>query len=73
MHDALAVAHLIRPDLLSTEHLPVTIDTGSGPGRGQTIVDLLRRTGDQPNAHVALDVDADGFVDLLCERIARLP
>src|SRR4051794_12760362 len=73
VHDALAVAHLIRPDLLGTEHLPVVIDTGTGPGRGQTIVDRLRRTGAEPNAHVALDVDADGFIDLLTERISALP
>ena len=49
------------------------IDTGLGPGRGQTIVDTLRRTGAPANARVALDVDADGFIDLLCERIANLP
>jgi inosine-uridine nucleoside N-ribohydrolase len=73
VHDALAVAHLIRPDLLRTEELPVVIDTGLGPGRGQTIVDTLRRTGAPANARVALDVDADGFIDLLCERIANLP
>jgi inosine-uridine nucleoside N-ribohydrolase len=73
VHDALAVAHLIRPDLLKTEELSVVIDTGPGPGRGQTLVDLLRRTGAPANARVALEVDADGFIDLLCERIAALP
>src|SRR3954470_18857442 len=72
VHDALAVAHVIRPGLLRTEALPVVIDTGLGPGRGQTIVDTLRRTGAPANAHVALDVDAGGFIDLLCERIASL-
>jgi inosine-uridine nucleoside N-ribohydrolase len=72
VHDALAVASLIRPELLRTEHLPVEIDTGYGPARGRTIVDRLRRTG-PGNAHVALDVDADGFIALLTERIARLP
>jgi inosine-uridine nucleoside N-ribohydrolase len=73
VHDAVAIAHLIRPDLLRTEELPVVIDTGTGPGRGQTIVDLLRRSGAPANARVALEVDADGFIDLLCERIAGLP
>ena len=73
VHDAVAVAHLIRPDLLRTEELSVVIDTGLGPGRGQTIVDTLRRTGAPANARVALDVDAGGFIDLLCERIANLP
>jgi pyrimidine-specific ribonucleoside hydrolase len=72
VHDALAVAHVIRPDLLRTEHLPTAIDVTQGPCRGRTVVDRLRRTGREPNAHVALDVDADRFVDLLCERIAAL-
>jgi inosine-uridine nucleoside N-ribohydrolase len=35
-------------------------------------VDRLSRTGAPPNAHVALDVDAGGFIDLLSERIASL-
>jgi inosine-uridine nucleoside N-ribohydrolase len=72
VHDALAVASLIRPELLETERLPVEVDTGYGPARGRTIVDRLRRTG-PGNAHVALGVDADGFIALLTERIARLP
>jgi inosine-uridine nucleoside N-ribohydrolase len=72
VHDALAVASLIRPELLEIERLPVEVDTGYGPARGRTIVDRLRRTG-PGNAHVALGVDADGFIGLLTERIARLP
>jgi len=73
VHDALAVAHVIRPELLKTDHLPVEIDVTNGPGRGRTVVDRLRRTGAAPNAHVAVDVDAEGFVTLLCDRIASLP
>ena len=72
VHDALAIASLIRPELLETERLPVEVDTGYGPARGRTIVDRLGRTG-PGNAHVALGVDADGFIELLTERIARLP
>jgi pyrimidine-specific ribonucleoside hydrolase len=72
VHDALAVASLIRPELLGTELLPVEVETGYGPARGRTIVDRLRRTG-PGNVRVALEVDADGFISLLCERIARLP
>jgi inosine-uridine nucleoside N-ribohydrolase len=71
VHDALAVASLIRPELLGTELLPVEIDTGYGPARGRTIVDRLSRTG-PGNAKVALTVDADGFIALLTDRIARL-
>ncbi len=72
IHDALAVAHVIRPELLDTKHRHVAIDTESQLCRGRTVVDLWHRTGNEPNAHVAVGVDADAFVELLLERIASL-
>src|SRR3954470_11696237 len=73
VHDALAVAHVIRPALLATESLHVAIDDGPGVCRGRTVVDRWRRSGAEPNARVALGVDAAAFIDLLCERIGSLP
>ncbi len=73
VHDALAVAAVIDPSLLTLERLPVEIDVTQGPCRGRTVVDQLRRTGATPNADVAVDVNADGFIDLLTSRIATLP
>jgi len=73
VHDALAVAHVVRDDLLTTEHLPVEVDTGDSPSRGRTLVDRWRRTGAAPNAHVAVDVEAGEFIELLCSRIGSLP
>jgi inosine-uridine nucleoside N-ribohydrolase len=73
VHDALAVAYVIDPGLLTTEQLATEVDVTRGPSRGRTLVDRLRRTGAAPNAHVAVDVDAAGFVDLLCGRIGSLP
>jgi inosine-uridine nucleoside N-ribohydrolase len=73
VHDALAVAHVIKPDVITTERLPTEIDVTHGPCRGRTVVDRLRRTGRQPNAAVAVDVDAEGFIELLCGRIGSLP
>jgi inosine-uridine nucleoside N-ribohydrolase len=72
VHDALAVAHVVRGDLLDTEHLNVEIDCESALCRGRTVVDVLRATGRPPNAHVAVDVDSDVFARLLVERIASL-
>jgi inosine-uridine nucleoside N-ribohydrolase len=72
VHDALAVAHVIDPSLLTLEHLAVEVDITQGPGRGRTVVDQLKRLGREPNAQVAMDVDADGFIDLLTERIGSL-
>jgi inosine-uridine nucleoside N-ribohydrolase len=73
VHDALAVASVIQPELLTLEHHYVEIDVTQGPCRGRTVVDQLRRTGHAPNAHVSMGVDADGFIDLLTSRIASLP
>jgi inosine-uridine nucleoside N-ribohydrolase len=72
VHDALAVAHAITGDLVRTEHRHVAIDCASELCRGRTVVDLWRITGREPNAHVAVDVDAAAFLDLLVERIGRL-
>jgi inosine-uridine nucleoside N-ribohydrolase len=72
IHDAVAVAHVLGPGLVETRHRHVAIETQSDLCRGRTVVDLWRRTGQPPNAHVGIDVDAPAFVELLVERIASL-
>ena len=70
IHDALAVAHVIRPELLHTEHRHIAIECGSELTRGRTVVDLWKRTGIEPNAHAAVEVDAEAFIRLLLERLS---
>jgi inosine-uridine nucleoside N-ribohydrolase len=72
IHDAVAVAHVLRPGLLSTVRCGVEVDTSDGLGRGRTNVDRWGRMGWEPTAHVAVGIDADAFLDLLHERIASL-
>jgi inosine-uridine nucleoside N-ribohydrolase len=36
------------------------------------VADIWRRTGLEPNANVAVGIDAERFVSLLQERLARL-
>ncbi len=72
IHDAVAVAHVLRPGLVETVERSVEVETGSELCRGRTVVDLWRRTGAEPNAHVGVDVDAEGFLELLVERIGSL-
>jgi inosine-uridine nucleoside N-ribohydrolase len=72
VHDAMAVAHVIRGGLVRTEHRHVAIECASELCRGRSVVDLWRRTGNAPNAHVGVDVDGAAFLDLLIERIGRL-
>ncbi len=72
IHDAVAVAHVLRPGLVETRDRNVTIELESELCRGRSVVDLWRRTDRPPNAHVGVDIDAGAFFDLLVERIASL-
>jgi inosine-uridine nucleoside N-ribohydrolase len=72
IHDAVAVAYVIRDDLVKTEHLNTEIDVESELCRGRTVVDVWRRSGREPNSHVGVDIDADGFLELLIERLNSL-
>jgi inosine-uridine nucleoside N-ribohydrolase len=72
VHDAVALAQAFRPGLLELERLNVRVDCESELCRGRTVVDVWRRTGLEPNASVAVSIEADAFLDLLLERLARL-
>jgi pyrimidine-specific ribonucleoside hydrolase len=72
IHDAVAVAHLIRPGLVETRHRNVQIELESELCRGRTVVDLWERTDVAPNVHVGVQLDVDAFFDLLVERIGSL-
>ena len=72
IHDAVAVAYLLRPGIVETKLRNVEIERVSDLCRGRTVVDLWLRTDRRPNAHVGVDLDTDAFFDLLVERIQRL-
>jgi inosine-uridine nucleoside N-ribohydrolase len=72
IHDAVAVAHVIRPGIVTTVRCNVEIECDSELCRGRTVVDRWQRTDRQANALVGIDLDADAFFDLLCERVERL-
>ncbi len=72
IHDAVAVAHVLRPGIVETLHLRVDVDRESRLCRGRTVVDLWHRTGEEPNVDVGVGIDADAFLELLCERVASL-
>jgi inosine-uridine nucleoside N-ribohydrolase len=73
IHDAVAVAHVCRPDLVETVERHVAIETESELCRGRTVVDLWRRTGNEPNARVGVAIDGEAFLELLVERISTFP
>jgi pyrimidine-specific ribonucleoside hydrolase len=71
-HDSLAVAAVVQPDLVRTQHCWVGVETAGTLTRGMTVADLKGVWGHAPNTHVALDVDVPAFIDLLVGRIADL-
>jgi inosine-uridine nucleoside N-ribohydrolase len=73
IHDAVAVAHVLRPGLVETRRRNVEVECESELCRGRTVVDIWRRTDRERNAHVAVDIDADAFLELLLERLSTLP
>ena len=72
IHDAVAVAHVLRPGLVETRLRNVEVELVSDLCRGRTVVDLWERTDRPANVHVGVDLDADAFFDLLVERITSL-
>ncbi len=72
LHDPCVTAYLIRPELFSGRHVNVEIETKSELTLGMTVADWWRVSGRPANAMFMGDLDADGFFDLLTERLARL-
>ena len=72
LHDPCVTAYLIRPELFKGRHINVEIETGSELTLGMTVADWWGVTDRAPNAMFMGDIDAQGFFDLLTERLARL-
>ena len=72
IHDAVALAHVFRPDLVEMKQCNVEIECSSELTRGRTVVDVLGRTDREANAHVGVGVDGRAFVELLLERLPTL-
>jgi inosine-uridine nucleoside N-ribohydrolase len=71
MHDPVALAYALRPELLEVRPAHVEVDCSWGLGRGRTNVDFCGRGG-EPNATVAVGIDAEAFIGFLVERITSL-
>jgi purine nucleosidase len=69
IHDACAVAYLLRPELFKTGKYHVEIEANEGLAFGRTVCDYWRVSGKTPNCEVGLHIDVEGFYALLVERI----
>jgi pyrimidine-specific ribonucleoside hydrolase len=71
MHDPVALAYAVRPELLEVREARIEVDCAWGAGRGRTNVDFRGRGG-AANAKVAVGIDSEAFIRLLVERISSL-
>jgi purine nucleosidase len=72
LHDPTVIAYLINPKLFTGRYVNVEVETKSELTLGMTVADWWRVSNREPNAMFIGDLDADGFFDLLTERLGRL-
>ncbi len=72
LHDPCVIAYLIQPDLFTGRQINVEIETQSDLTLGMTVADWWGVTGRPANALFIGDLDADGFFDLITDRLGRL-
>ncbi len=72
IHDPLAVAAALDPTLIRTEALPVDVELGGTLTTGETVTDWRRVWGRPPNIDVAVEADAETFLERFVERVGRL-
>ena len=72
LHDPVAVAAVVEPGLLKTRPMRVDIECESALTRGETVCDFHGVTGKEPNAEVGIELDCEGFFELLYGALGRL-
>jgi purine nucleosidase len=72
IHDPFAVAAALDPSLVRTEALPVDVELGGTLTTGETVTDWRRVWGKPANLLVAVEGDADRFLDRFVERVGAL-
>lgn len=69
VHDAVAVAALIRPEIFQFEDMYVEVETAGAYCRGATVGDRYHLTGKAPNARVIMGLDREAFAQLLVDAV----
>lgn len=67
VHDALCVAYLVNPDIISTLHRHVDVETVGTLTVGRTVIDTHFRNGKAANCHVAFGADREAFCAMLLD------
>jgi purine nucleosidase len=69
LHDPLAAAVALDPDLVRYRTAAVDVELTGTLTRGMTVADWRGMWGKPPNAHVGVEVDPDAFFDRFIERV----
>lgn len=72
LHDPCTIAWLLKPDLFTGREINVEVECDSELTRGMTVADWWSITDRPANALFIGDLDAQGFFDLLTDRLGRL-
>jgi purine nucleosidase len=72
LHDPCVIAWLLHPELFTSRDVNVSIECESELTMGMTVIDWWRVTDRKANATVCRSINADGFFNLLTERLAKL-
>jgi purine nucleosidase len=73
LHDPCAMAIALDPTIADCVEVFVAAETEGRWTRGATVVDLNGRTGEPPNARVAMTIDVERFWERMIAAIAALP
>ena len=65
IHDALAVATQMDPAVVEFEKYYVYVEDGEAENNGETVIDLDRTSGKEPNCWVAMKVDQPRFAGMI--------
>ena len=72
LHDPTVAAYLLRPELFSGRRVNVEVECASPLTLGMTVVDWWSVTKKPANVNFLREIDADGYFDLVIDRLARL-
>ncbi len=72
LHDPTVVAYLLRPELFRGRQVHVAIECTSSLTLGMTVVDWWAVKELKPNALVLREIDAEGYFNLVIDRLSRL-
>jgi purine nucleosidase len=72
IHDPFVVAAALDPSLVRAEPVFVDVEAGANLAHGMTVADWRHSTGKPPNLDVAVEGDADTFLERLIDRVGGL-